>query len=161
MDNNNILRRVRFTFGFNDRRMIALFAEGGAEVTREQVSDWLKRDDDEAFELLDDESLATFLNGFIVHRRGPQDGPRPVPETTLNNNIILRKLKIALELRDDNMLFLLELAGHEASKPELTAFFRKPGHRSYRECHDQILRKFLKGMQLHYNTNADDDEDET
>jgi uncharacterized protein YehS (DUF1456 family) len=147
VDNNNILRRLRFTFSFNDRKMMALFAETGQEVTREQISDWLKRDDDPAFRKLEDVELATFLDGFIIDRRGRRDGPAPVAETRLTNNIVLRKLKIALELRDDDIVALLKLADVWISKPELSALFRKPGHRHYRECQDQFLRNFLNGLQ--------------
>lgn len=150
MDNNNILRRIRYTFDFNDDRMIALFSEGGVEVTRAEISAWLKRDDDPAFEAISDEGLATFLNGLIIDRRGRRDGPQPVAERVLNNNLTLRKLKIALNLRDDGILELMALAGATVGRSELSAFFRKPEHRHYRECQDQFLRLFLKGMQLKF-----------
>ena len=78
---------------------------------------------------------------------------KKIPEKNLNNNIILRKLKIALNLKNDDMLELLTLADFKISKHELSAFFRKPGQSQYRECKDQILRNFLRGMQLKYREN--------
>jgi len=63
------------------------------------------------------------------------------------------KLKIALNLKAEDVLEIMELAGFLMSKHELSAFFRKPGHKHYRECKDQILRNFLKGMQLKYRNN--------
>lgn len=150
MTNNDILRRIRYVFDFDDARMIALFALGGATVTREQVSAWLKRDDDPAFDACPDVALATFLNGLITHRRGAREGPKPAPEQRLTNNLILRKLRIALELRDDGVLALLRLAGLSFSRHELSALFRKPGHKHYRVCQDQVLRNFLQGMQRKY-----------
>lgn len=150
MDNNNILRRIRYTFSFDDEKMVELFAAGGIDVQREQVRDWLRRDDDPAIKVLYDIQMARFLNGFITHRRGARDGPMPEPESKLNNNLVLRKIKIALELRDIDMLRLITLGGMTISKPELSAFFRKPGHKHFRECQDQILRRFLKGVQLEY-----------
>jgi uncharacterized protein YehS (DUF1456 family) len=148
MDNNDILRRLRYTFSFDDRQMIAVFAKADRDVTRGQVSSWLKRDDDPAFVGLEDIQLATFLNGLIVHHRGKRDGPPPEVERRLNNNIVFRKLKIALNLKADDILSLLSRAESRVSKSELSALFRKPGHRNYRDCQDQILRHFLKGLQL-------------
>ena len=134
--------------------MIAVFAKAGHPVTREQTSAWLKRDDDPALETLDDFQLATFLNGLIIQHRGKRDGPMPVAERRLNNNIVFRKLKIALSLKDDDILGLMLRAGFRIGKPELSALFRKPGHKNYRECKDQILRNFLKGLQLEHHADA-------
>ena len=157
MDNNDILRRLRYTFSFNDRQMIAVFAEADQHVTREHIGAWLKRDDDSAFERLDDVGLATFLNGLIIRHRGKRDGPMAVAERQLNNNVIFRKLKIALNLKDADILALMLRAGFPISKPELSALFRKPGHKNYRECKDQILRNFLKGLQLTHHVDAPSD----
>lgn len=154
MTNNDVLRRVRYVFDFDDDQMIALFALAGGQVSREQVSAWLKRDDDPAIEPCPDVQLATFLNGLIVDRRGKREGPPPKPEQRLTNNIILRKLRIALNLRDDGMLAVLALAGFEFSKHELSALFRKPSHKHFRPCQDQVLRTFLKGMQIKYRGDA-------
>jgi uncharacterized protein YehS (DUF1456 family) len=146
--NNDLLRRLRYTFNFNDKRMIAIFALADCEVTREQVSDWLKKDDDPAYENCPDQQLATFLNGLIVHKRGRRDGLQPVAEKKLNNNIILRKLKIAMNLQAEEILEILQLAGFRMSKHELSAFFRKADHKHYRVCKDQILRNFIHGLQI-------------
>ena len=152
--NNNVLRRVRYTFDLDDGEMIRVFKLGGQEVTRAEVSDWLKRDDDEAFVALDDRGLATFLNGFIVRQRGRRDGPQPKPESELNNNLILVKLRIALNLQADEVLDLICSDSLEFSRHELSALFRKPGHKHYRECLDQVLRNFLQGMQDHFKSDA-------
>jgi uncharacterized protein YehS (DUF1456 family) len=128
--------------------MINIFALAEHRVSREQLSDWLKKDDDPAYKSLDDTQLAIFLNGLINHKRGKKDGPQPAPENKLNNNIIFRKLKIALNLKEEDTLAILEQANLRISKHELSAFFRRPDHRHYRVCKDQILRNFLKGLQL-------------
>lgn len=152
MTNNDILRRIRFTFDFTDKQMIALFKQAELDVTRSEVSDWLKKDDDPAYQRCNDTQMATFLNGLINERRGKKDGPQPEPEHVLNNNIILRKLKIALDLKNEDVLALLELAEFRLGKHELSAFFRKPDHKHFRECKDQVLRNFLMGMQLKYKS---------
>lgn len=153
MTNNDILRRLRYTFDFDDSKVVQLFGLADHEVTREQISDWLKTDDDPAYKSCSDHELAIFLNGLINHKRGKKEGPPAVAEQRLNNNIIFRKLKIALDLQAEEVLELVGLADIHLSKHELSAFFRKPGHKHYRECKDQILRSFLKGLQLHYRPN--------
>lgn len=150
MTNNDILRRIRYSFALNDTKMMNIFAQADLEVTREQVSDWLKKDDDPAFAAISDVEFATFLNGLINLKRGKKEGVQPEPEKKLNNNIILRKLKIALDLKNEDVIDLMKLAEFELSKHELSALFRKQGHKHYRECKDQILRNFLKGMQIKY-----------
>jgi len=150
MINNDILRRLRYTFNFDDSKMIAIFGLAEHQVTREQVSDWLKKEEDPAFQPCSDTQLAIFLNGLINDKRGKLDGPQPVPEDRLTNNIIFRKLNIALNLKADDVVEILNLAELRVSKPELSAFFRKPGHKHYRACKDQILRNFLNGMQIKY-----------
>ena len=148
MTNNDILRRLRYAFDFGDDKMIGLFKEGGGEVDRGQVSNWLKKASDPAYELCDDISLATFLNGLIVERRGRREGPLPVPEKRLNNNEILTKLKIALSLRSEDLAEIMQLAEYRVSAHELSSFFRKPSHAKYRQCKDQMLRNFLRGLQI-------------
>ena len=150
MTNNDILRRIRYIFDFGDSKMIAVFGLADHQVSREQISDWLKNDDDPAYLACSDTQLAIFLNGLINDKRGRKEGVQPEPEKRLTNNIILKKLKIALNLKAEDVLEILHLAGFQLSKHELSAFFRKPGHKHYRECKDQILRNFLKGMQLKY-----------
>ena len=148
MTNNDILRRLRYTFDFNDTKMIAVFGLADHQVTRAQVSNWLKNDSDPDYQSCNDATFALFLNGLINEKRGKKEGAQPAPEQSLTNNIIFRKLKIALDLKDDDILALMEMADLRISKHELSAFFRKPDHKHYRECNDQILRNFLKGIQL-------------
>ncbi|MFK8008937.1 MAG: DUF1456 family protein [Saprospiraceae bacterium] len=150
MNNNDVIRRVRYTFDFNDDKMIEIFALAEKEVTRAQISEWLKKDEDPDFKGIYDKDLATFLNGFINLRRGKREGPQPKPEKTLNNNLILRKLKIALNLRDDEMVEIFDLVDMRISKHEINAFFRKPTQSQFRFCKDQFLRNFLYGMQKKY-----------
>ena len=150
MNNNDILRSLRYTFDFDDATMIEIFAQGNLTVNRAEVSDWLKKEDHEDFKPINDFKLAIFLNGLINYNRGKQEGQQMVPEKQLTNNMILRKLKIALNLRDDDMLEILSKAGRHISKHELSAFFRNPSQSQYRPCLDQVLRNFLQGLQMQH-----------
>ena len=150
MTNNDIIRRLRYTFDFNDSKMIELFALADAKVSRAQVSDWLKKEDDPESRNISDEMLATFLNGFISDRRGKREGPQPVPEKKLSNNAIFRKLKIALNLKDTDIIAIFDLVDLRVSKHEITALFRNPSQNQYRVCKDQFLRVFMQGLNAKY-----------
>ena len=156
--NNDILRRIRFIFDLSDSQMIDTFAQADFKVTRDQVSDWLKTDDKPDFKVLEDQQLAIFLNGFINKKRGKKEGEQPEPEARLNNNIIFRKLKIALDFKEENILEVMQLAGFAISKHELSALFRRQDHKNYRDCQTQILRNFLKGLQIKLRGNLTDPE---
>jgi uncharacterized protein YehS (DUF1456 family) len=147
MQQNDILRRLRYTFDLSDSEVIAIFRLGGLETNRDKISRWLRKDDDEGFQALKDIESAMFLNGFIIHKRGVKDGERPAPEEILTNNLVLRKLKIALNMKDGDVLEMMETDEFKVSKPELSAFFRNKDHKHYRECKDQYLRYFLSGVQ--------------
>ena len=153
MTNNDVFRRIRYIFDFGDAEVISIFALADLKVTREEISDWLKKDDDPDIKTLTDRQLATFLNGLINHKRGKKQGDQPAPEKKLSNNIIFRKIKIALNLQAEEVLGILQLADLRISSHELSAFFRKEGHKHYRQCKDQVLRNFLQGLQLRYRPN--------
>ena len=67
----------------------------------------------------------------------------------LTNNDILKKLRVALKLRDDDILHILELVDFKITKSELNAMFRNPDHPKFSECGDQLLRNFLNGLIVH------------
>ena len=128
--------------------MIATFASADYEVSRAQISDWLKKDDHEDFKNILDYQLATFLNGLINSKRGRKDGEQPQAEKKINNNIVFKKLKIALNYRDEDILEIFETVDLRISKTELSAFFRNPKQNQYKACKDQFLRNFLQGLQI-------------
>ena len=145
-----LILALRYSLNVHDYGMIDIFALTGVTVSKEQVVAWLKKDEDEGYAPISDELMAGFLNGLIIQRRGAKDGAIPEPEQRLNHNIMLRKLKIAFDLKDDDIIALLQSADFRLSKHELSAFFRRPDHKHYRECQDQVLRYFLRGIQLKF-----------
>lgn len=158
MTNNDILRRLRYTFDLNDSKMMAVFELAGQAASREDISNWLKKEQDPDYKNCSDATFARFLNGFIIEKRGKRDGPQPVAESKLTNNMIFMKLKIALNLKAEDVIEILDLTETRISKHELSALFRKPGHKHYRECKDQIMRNFLKGLQMKYRGQEDETE---
>ncbi len=146
LTNNSILRRVRYTFDFKDLEMIDIFALANVNVNVSQIISWLKKEEDPEFKFIEDKDLAAFLNGFIVLKRGKKDGVDLINEDKLNNNIIFRKIKIALNLKVEDIIDIFKAVDFKVSKHEITAIFRNPKQRQYRECQNQFLRAFLQGL---------------
>jgi uncharacterized protein YehS (DUF1456 family) len=135
--------------------MIEIFKLSDHEIKQSNLTGLLKKEDEEGFVNCSDDVLGYFLDGLILHKRGRKEikpGETRKPDSRLTNNTILKKLRIALELKEDNMLGILKLADVDISKSELTALFRKEGHKNYKECGEQFLRKFLKGLSIRYRT---------
>lgn len=158
MNKNDILRRVRYILDLSDKKMIQLFASVDHAVSIEQLHAWFRDEENPNFKRIKDRELSLFLNSLIDDRRGKKEGASPQIEKKLTNNNIFMKLKIALDLKAEDVLEVLELAGLTISKHELSALFRKPGHKHYRECKDQIMRNFLMGLQLKFRPKEDADE---
>lgn len=136
--------------------MIKIFALADKEVTRAEISDWLKKDDHPDYKPIYDIDFAIFLNGFINLKRGKKEGEQPKPEKKLNNNLVFRKLRIALSFTDEDIVKTLGLVNFRISKHELSAFFRNPNQNQYRPCKDQILRNFIHGIQIMFRNEPDE-----
>lgn len=150
MNNNDILKRLRYMFDFSDAQMMALFALNGYEATRAEVSNWLKKEEDEEFLQLSDLMLGVFLNGLILQNRGSKEGVILKAEAELSNNEILKKLKVALQLTSDDILAIFASTGKKLTATELSAFLRNESQSQYRPFQDQYLRNFIRGLQLKY-----------
>jgi uncharacterized protein YehS (DUF1456 family) len=151
MTNNSIFRRIRFIYNFSDHDLMDIFKLVGCVVNRTQIIRWLNKEDHEDYLVMKDEELATFLNGFIVLKRGKKEGPQPQPEKQLTNNMIFRKMRIALNLIDEDIIQILASVDMHMSKHELSALFRNPNQRQYVECNNQVLRNFFQGLEVKEN----------
>ena len=149
MQNNDTLRSIRYMLDLGDVHVVDILALVGYTATREEVATWLTKEDGAGFVAMPDVAMAHFLDGLIVHRRGRDESqpPRPV-ETRINNNVVLKKLRVAFELKEDDILAIMTEAGFRVSKGEINALFRQPKHSNFRLCGDQFLRNFLKGMTI-------------
>ncbi|MGN7839530.1 DUF1456 family protein [Stenotrophomonas sp. 22385] len=151
MINNDVLRSIRYMLDLSDGKIaeICALADPAFVVDKADVPGWLRKEDEEGFVACDDRTLAHFLDGLIVQFRGRDETQplRPV-EKRITNNLVLKKLRVAFELKDVDMHSIFESAGFPVSKPELSALFRQPDHKNFRACGDQLLRNFLKGLTL-------------
>ena len=149
MIHNDVLRSVRYMLDISDNKVVDIIKLGGLDVTKEDVLTYLKKDEEEGFVRCPDNVMAHFLDGLVIFKRGKDDSrPAQPVELPVTNNIILKKLRVAFELKEDDMHAILKSVDFPVSKPELSALFRKFGHNNYRTCGDQLLRNFLKGLTL-------------
>lgn len=151
MTNNDVLRSVRYALDLSEPAIVDICKLAGQDIKRDDVARLLEKEDEEGYIECDDTTMMHFLNGLVIHKRGQREhGPEQDSQPRLTNNIILKKLRVAFELKDDDMHAILAQADFPVSKPELSALFRKPGHKNYRTCGDQLLRNFLKGLSIRF-----------
>ena len=149
MVNNDVLRSIRYALDLGDAKVVEIIKLAEFDIEPADIPNFLKKEEEEGFVECGDAVMTAFLDGLIIHRRGklePKPDQKTKPKSRLTNNVILKKLRVAFELKEEDMHKILELAGFGVSKPELSALFRAKGHNNYRACGDQLLRNFLKGL---------------
>ena len=153
MIHNDVLRRLRFALSLNDDATIDIFKLMDYDMSTDYLHSIMKKEQEPGFTPCRDKILALFLDGLVIKHRGKQEGREPrvlSANEKLSNNEILRKIRIALTLKDDDIIQLMKMAGFRVSKGELSALFRNTEHRNYKPCGDQFLRNFLTGLSKKY-----------
>lgn len=147
MTHNDVLRSLRYLMNIGEGALADIARLAGGDVSKADMAAFLKGEDDPGYRPCGDQVMAYFLNGLVIHKRGkdPTRPPQPL-ELPVTNNTVLKKLRVAFQLKDSDISSLIEKSGLRVSTTELTAFFRRPDHRNYRECGDQFLRNLLKAM---------------
>ncbi|MBJ9977787.1 DUF1456 family protein [Pseudomonas sp. S75] len=149
MIHNDVLRSLRYMLKINDVKMAEIIALSGLEVNPLVLASYIRKEDEAGFVRCPERVMAHFLDGLVIHRRGKDDSRTPQPvELPVSNNTVLKKLRVAFELKEEDLHAILKSVDFPVSKPELSALFRKVGHDNYRPCGDQLLRNFLKGLTL-------------
>ncbi|QIZ78903.1 DUF1456 family protein [Ferrimonas lipolytica] len=146
---NDLLRQLRYALKFNNPDVIEVFGLMNYTITKEELDHLLKKEDEQGFVACRDRTLSAFLDGLIIKYRGVQEGREPTllrGKQRISNNDILRKLRIALQLKDTDIIEILALSDFRITKSELSAMFRATDHRNYQECGDQVLRYFVRGL---------------
>lgn len=149
METNDLLRRLRYALALDDRKTARLIDLGGGDADHERVALWRSRDDEPYHQTCPDAAIGQLLAGLLIERRGPPPAhltERAPPPDITTNNLILKQVRIALILKDEDVHRLIETGGGKLSRGEVNALFRKPGARNYRACGDQVLRWFLAGL---------------
>lgn len=147
MTHNDVLRSLRHTLNLHEPKFLEMIRLSGAKITLEEVTAYLKPETDPGYRECPGEALAACLDGLILFKRG-RDNTRPFMHTDprVTNNVVLKKIRVAFELKEADVIGLIAKAGLTVTKGELNSFFRSPDHRNYRMCGDQFLRALLKGL---------------
>ena len=157
MTNNDILRRLRYALNYNNSTLLEIFRLSEHEIGPYEVDNLLKKEDENGYVECSNMVMELFLDGLVLYKRGRQDNRPGQPQgagTTLTNNAILKKIRIAPELKEEDMLGILKLANVNLSKSELSALFRREDQKNYKECGDQFLRYFLNGLTTRYRADS-------
>lgn len=158
MTANDVLRRLRYALDLSDSAVLDLFALAEAPITAEELGWYLRKEEEEGYAECPDEVLGKFLDGLVASRRGKREeapgAARQAPRRKLDNNGILRSLRIALELKDEDIVAIMRAANVDVSKSEVSALFRKADHPNYRPCGDQFLRYFFNGLTARFRSRS-------
>ena len=157
MQHNDVLRSLRYILGVGESALVDLIklADPAFEIRADDIVAFLKKEDEEGYVVCTDAVMARVLDGIVFSKRGRDDSrPQRPFEKNVSNNLVLKKLRVAYELKEDAMHAILAAAEFPVSKPELSALFRSPEHKNYRTCGDQLLRNFLKGLALREHPKA-------
>jgi uncharacterized protein YehS (DUF1456 family) len=152
--NSDIIRSLRYLLNTHNTKMAEICKLAGANVRDTDLFFYMKEEEDPEYKPCPDEILAHFMDGLIIYKRGQDDSrPRPPLELPITNNQVLKKLKVAFQLKEEDMLKLITASGLTFSKSELSGLMRAKDHRNYRPAGDQVLRHFLKGLTAHLKAN--------
>lgn len=175
MKNNDVLRMFRYSLNIPDNIMINIFKLAKCQIDKPQLLNLLKKEGDSGYVSCSTTLLERFFDGLILYNRGSEPdssglyeksldteskSPKIKPDRalqdkksintkppeSLSNNLILKKIRIALDLKQEDMMEIFRLGNMNLTKGEFSALFRKEGHKNYKECGDQYLRKFLQGL---------------
>jgi uncharacterized protein YehS (DUF1456 family) len=150
MTNNDVIRSLRYAIDASDLRMIEIFKLAGYPIEEDALRAIMRKEDEKSYIPCTDQVLRLFLDGLIIYRRGKRETPEPAvkkqPGGAMDNNEILKKLRIAFELKGEDLFDLLKSVDFGLSMSEINALFRKKGHKNYVKCGDQLLRNFLKAL---------------
>ncbi|MGZ3726314.1 MAG: DUF1456 family protein [Pseudobdellovibrio sp.] len=154
MTNNDVIRSIRYALNLNNKNLRDIILSAGLEVSAKDMDDCMRDEEDPEYLPCDDDIMSHFLDGLIYFKRGKDESRPPQPfELPVTNNVVLKKLRVAFALKEPDMHEVIEMGGYKIGRSELSAFLRKRGQPNYRECGDQVLRYFLKGLSVKFKKN--------
>jgi uncharacterized protein YehS (DUF1456 family) len=148
---NEILYRIQKALNLTTEEMLEAYNLEDYKMEASHLESLLKRSKDDGFSVASYEELGLFLDGLVTLKRGPSPKKSNEDEAVeLTNNLILKKLRIAQELKEPEIEIIFGLADIELSKQQLASLFRKEGHKNFKVCSDELLMAFLDGLDEFY-----------
>ena len=151
MKTNDILYKITKALSLTNEDILEIYRLEGYSMSEEHLEVLLKKRVDKGFEECSYEELGVFLDGLVTFKRGPSPKrPNDDEAVALTNNLILKKLRIALELKEPETEIIFGLGDAALGKQELKSLFRKEAHKNFKACPDALLMAFLEGLDEFY-----------
>jgi len=151
MQINDILFKIKKALSLDEKSMQEAYALANYEMSSERLSNILKRRQDKGYEEATYEELGIFLDGLVILKRGPSDKVQKDDAVVeLSNNLILKKIRVAMELKEAELIILFALAEVTLTKRQIGSLFRKEGSKNFKACSDELLMAFLDGLDEFY-----------
>ena len=151
MNTNDILYKIQKALSLSADDMLKAYELEAYKMESEHLDSLLSKRQDKGYKVCSFEELGVFLDGLVTLKRGPSPKKSDSNEAVeLTNNLILKKLRIALELKEAETEIVFSLGEAELSKQQLASLFRKEGHKNFKECSDELLMAFLDGLDEFY-----------
>lgn len=147
---NEILYRIQKALNLTNTEIVEAYKLESYGMKESHLESLLKRRQDKDFMLCSYEELGVFLDALVTLKRGPSPKKQNDEEVELTTNLILKKLRIALELKEAETEIIFGLADVELSKQQLASLFRKEGHKNFKECSVELLMAFIEGLDEFY-----------
>ena len=153
---NEILYRIKKALNLTNEEMIEAYRLEAYPMEMSRLDSLLRRRQDKNFQLCSYEELGVFLDGLVLLKRGPSPKKANEEKTEeeeaveLTNNLILKKLRIALELKEPEVEIIFGLGDTLLTKQQLAALFRKEDHKNFKTCSDELLMAFMDGLDEFY-----------
>ncbi|CAA6800147.1 MAG: Unknown protein [uncultured Sulfurovum sp.] len=151
MQTNDILFKLKTALSLENEQIIEAYKLADFEMTEERLVSIMKRRQDKGFEEATFEELGVFLDGLVLLKRGPSDKVANEDDVVeLTNNLILKKVRVAMELKEPELVILFALAEVTLTKRQIGSLFRKEGTKNFKACSDELLNAFLEGLDEFY-----------
>jgi len=147
---NEILYKTTKALDLNNKKIIEIYSMGNYNMLPLHLENLLKKSQDDGFEICSYEELGTFIDALIIFKRGKSSKKRDDEVIELTNNLILKKLRIALELKESEIEIIFGLADIELTKQQLSSLFRNENNKNFKLCSDELLISFLDGLNEFY-----------
>ena len=147
---NEILYKIVKALNLDNKMVLEIYSLANYNISDLEIESILKRKQDDGFRACSYEELGAFLDGLITFKRGESSKKSSDEVVELTNNLILKKLRIALELKESEVEIIFSLSDVELTKQQLSSLFRKVSNKNFKLCSDELMLAFLDGLDEFY-----------
>jgi len=148
---NDILFKIKTALSLKNSEIVKAYSLVEYTMTEERLNNVLKRRQDQGYEEANYEELGLFLDGLVLLKRGENSKKVESDEVVeLTNNLILKKLRVAMNLKESDLVIVFALAEVVLNKRQIGSLFRKEGGKNFKACSDELLFAFIEGLDEFY-----------